>query len=302
MPRGARRRAVSQVVSTVILTGILLTAITVAVYFSTSLIDANRQMMEYEAAKDQLTYAATVLEQVAYGTGGARYIRFSLTSTGVDFEPLGQTLVVEVWPADAHGDALGLGEPLEASVSLSRITVRGGALVTTVPRLLYPEGRGLEDEIGRLVVGAGEPLALVYEAFEMGARARLEVRRVRVIYNGVVNLTESSVNKDCDGDGSVGSLPRCRVNFFTVHMVQMTFGGLGGAGAIPVVLRNLGVNVTERQFVYSSHDAPNVKVYAEILDGRGGVVARDEYSTSAPPAHGCVVIVKTSWVEVTTGG
>jgi len=286
------RPAISPVVATVILTSILLTTITVAIYFSTSLIDANRQMMEYEAAKDQLTYAATVLEQVAYGTGGARYIRFSLTSTGIDFERLGQSLVVTVEPVGGGGGAV------ELSVNLSRITVRGGPLVTTAPRLLYPEGRRLEDEAGRLVVGAGEPLALVYEAFERGARARLEVRRVRVVYNGVVNLTEGSVGVDCDGDGAVSSLARCRFNFFTVHLVQLTFGRLGGAGTVPVVFRNLGVDVREAQFLRAS----NVRVRAEVVDERGSVVASDVFTTSAPPAHGCVVVVKVSSVEVSTAG
>ncbi|MEM1788434.1 MAG: hypothetical protein QW085_07580, partial [Pyrobaculum sp.] len=138
------RRAVSPVIASVILTSILLTAISVALFYSTSLIDAYRQMMEYQTAKDQLTYAATVLEQVAFGAGGSRYVRFSLTSAGINFLDLNKNLIIEI-------NGIQLGE----SVKLRAIAVRGGPLVTTVPRLLYPEASEMSEELEKLVVGPG---------------------------------------------------------------------------------------------------------------------------------------------------
>ena len=90
------RRGISPVIATVILTSIMLTIVAVALYYSTSLIDLNRQTMEYEYAKEQLTYVATALDQIAFGTGGSRYVRFSLTSTGISVVNTSK-VVVNAW-------------------------------------------------------------------------------------------------------------------------------------------------------------------------------------------------------------
>ncbi|MEM0460339.1 MAG: hypothetical protein QXZ31_10770 [Thermofilaceae archaeon] len=279
------RRAVSPVIASVILTSILLTAISVALFYSTSLIDAYRQIMEYQTAKDQLTYAATVLEQVAFGAGGSRYVRFSLTSAGINFLDLNKNLTIEI-------NGIQLGE----SVKLRAIAVRGGPLVTTVPRLLYPEASEMSEELEKLVVGPGEPLVVVYEDFNRGAYAYLIAQRVRVIYNGAFNLTETAAGIDCDGDGQLSNLPKCKFNFFTIQVVELEFGRLGGSGTIPVVFRNLGVDVYNYTFTGS-----NVRVEVKILNEAREVLARDWDQTKAPPASGCVVVVKVARINVSTG-
>ncbi|MEM4853300.1 MAG: hypothetical protein QXQ60_07020 [Thermofilum sp.] len=279
------RRAVSPVIASVILTSILLTAISVALFYSTSLIDAYRQMMEYQTAKDQLTYAATVLEQVAFGAGGSRYVRFSLTSAGINFLDLNKNLIIEI-------NGIQLGE----SVKLRAIAVRGGPLVTTVPRLLYPEASEMSEELEKLVVGPGEPLVVVYEDFDRGAYAYLIAQRVRVIYNGAFNITETAAGIDCDGDGQLSNLPKCKFNFFTIQVVELEFGRLGGSGTVPVVFRNLGVDVYNYTFTGS-----NVRVEVKILNEAREVLARDWDQTKAPPASGCVVVVKVARINVSTG-
>jgi len=264
----ARRRGVSPVVATVVLTGILLTTISVAIFYSTSLIDMNRQMMEYGYAKEQLTYAATALEQVAFGTGGARYVRFSLTSTGLNFQYRPDALEVEI----SGGGA----QPVKLTLRPARVVVCGGSLVTTVPRLLYPEGGSL-DELGRLVVGAGEPLVLVYENFTGRACVFLEMYRVRAFYSGVTYV-------DSGGE-------RVPYNFYVVHLINASFGRLGGSGAIPLVFRNLNATVYEYSF-----DSPVVTIYASMGGSESGLTL-----TGLPNARGAIVVVKVSQVEVSTG-
>lgn len=264
MPKSS---ALSPVVATVILTSITLTVVAVAVYYSTSLIDANRQVMEYESAKELLTYAASALEQVALGTGGARYVRFSLTSTSLNFEQTPRALEVTI----------GAGEQSSrVRVPLGRVSVCAGPLVTTVERVLYPEGAPL-DELGALIVGAGEPLVLVYESFDGRACAHLEARRVRVVYSGVTYVDEGGT--------------RVPYNFFTMHLVHVTFGRLGGSGTVPLVFRNKGVTVHEYKLPTSS-----VRIAASL----GGAQSALDVSGS-PGARSSVVIVKVSQVEVGTG-
>ncbi|MEM1523757.1 MAG: hypothetical protein QXU69_12030, partial [Thermofilaceae archaeon] len=273
-----------------VLTGILLTTISVALFFSTSLIDANRQMMEYEAAKDQLTYAATALEQIAFGASGTRYVRFSLTSVGINFLDEG---FLDLSVCSLYGECL---SPPEAPFQLRAVAVKGGPLVTTVPRLLYPETGELSEALERLVVDPGEPLVVVYEDFNRGAYAYLVVRRVRVIYNGAFNITETAAGIDCDGDRQLSNLPKCKFNFFTIHVVKLEFGRLGGSGTVPVVFRNLGVDVYNYTFTES-----NVRVEVKISNEAREVLARDWDQTKAPPASGCVVVVKIARIEVSTG-
>jgi len=262
-----RRRGVSPVIAAVILTGILMVTISIAVYYSTSLIDMNRQVMEYEYAKEQLAYAATALEQVAFGAGGARYIRFSLTSTGLNFEHHPDVLEVTITG--------GGSQPVTLTLRPARVAVCGGPLVATVPRLLYPEGGSL-DELGKLVVGAGEPIVLVHERHAGRACAYLETYRVRAVYSGVTYA---------------GSEERVPYNYYTVHIINATLGRLGGSGTIPLVLRNLGT------FVYQySFGSPSVTVYARL-----GGYQSELTLTGSPGAQGSVVIIKVSQVEVGTG-
>ncbi|MEM2275318.1 MAG: hypothetical protein QXD46_08130 [Thermofilum sp.] len=262
-----RGKAVSPVVATVIITSIMLTTVAVAVYYSTSLIDAYRQRMEYESAKELLSYAATALEQVSFGMGGARYVRFSLTSTGLNFEQSSHKLELEI-----RGDIDTYG----LSVEFRRISVRAGPLVTTVARVLYPEGAPLS-ELNKLIVGAGEPIVVVYENFDRGAFAYLEARRVRAIYSGITYVIE---------DG------RQRLyNFYTIHLVEVTFGELGGVGTIPLVFRNRETEVYEYRF-----SSPSVIVSVKL----NGIVS-ERRLTGKENAEGSIVIVKISQVEVATG-
>lgn len=261
MPKSS---ALSPVVATVILTGVMLTMVAVAIYYSTSLIDAHRQMMEYESAKELLTYAATALEQVALGTGGARYVRFSLVSTGLSFEALPYNLQVTI----ADGGTYSLELPV------LRVSLCSGPLVTTVERVLYPEGASLA-ELNRLAVGAGESMVLVYERFSRRACAHLEARRVRAMYSGLTFVNEG------------GSL--VPYHFFTIHLINVTLGELGGAGSVALVFRNRGVRVYEYRLA-----SPSVRVTVS-LGGTSSTV-----TLAAPGARNSIVVLKVSQLEVGT--
>jgi flagellin-like protein len=257
------RRGVSPVIATAILTSIMLTIVAVALYYSTSLIDLNRQTMEYEYAKEQLTYAATALEQVAFGSGGSRYVRFSLTSTGISFLQSSQAVTVY-----ANGVMVYQGTPLVLQVC-------GGPLVTTVPRLLYPETGDMSTELSRLVVSSGQPIVLVYENFTGRACAFLTAR-FRAFFSSQVNVT-------------VGGTPK-KYNYFVLHIVELVPGNLGGSGTIPVIFRS--VNMTVSEYVFEGTNSITLVV------SKGS--ASQTASLNGPPADGSVLIVKVAKVIVST--
>ena len=262
------KKAISTVIATTILTGVMLTIISVALFYSTSLIDMNRQTMEYEYAKEQLTYAATALEQVAFGTGGSRYVRFSLTSTRVSFKTFAATLEVR-----AYG---GAGDYLVYSDTPRQLEVCGGPLVTTVPRLLYPETGSLEMELGKLIAGGSDSLVVVYENFSRGACAFL-VPRLRAFFNGQINVTVGNSMK--------------RYNYFVLHIVKLTYGRLGGSGTIPVVFRNVDLKVSE----YLFENTDSITIVASL--GETSYLKNLE----GLPADGSVLVVKVATIEISTG-
>jgi flagellin-like protein len=263
------RRGISPVVAAVIMTAIMLTTISVAIFYSTSLIDMNRQMMEYEYAKEQLTYAATALEQVAFGAGGARYVRFSLTSTRLDLVSSSGDFVVY-----ANGVQVFAGK-------LASLRVCGGPLVTTVPRLLYPERGDLSGELGKLVVNASDPIVMVYEEFRGGACAYVQPR-VRVFYNAQLSVTE-------------GGASRC-YNFFTLHVLNMTRGRVGGYGTIPVIFRNVNLKTAEYRFP----GATSVTVEVEFGGREYSLTVRGPAACDSRPVDGSVLVVVRADVEVST--
>ncbi|RLE60795.1 MAG: hypothetical protein DRJ35_02300 [Thermoprotei archaeon] len=263
------RLGFSPIVSTVILTGILLTIIGVAIFYASSLIDANRQQMEFESSKDLLIYTATALEQVALGTGGSRYVRFSLSTTGIDFinNAFGE-LNVSVNDVEIFHDE-----------ETSAIIIEGGPLVTNTFRMLRPEIKvNPEAEINKLIIGAGEPLIIVYENFSGGAIAVLRATRIRVNYLGVFDVLEAGIPK--------------KYNYFAIYYINITFGSLGGSGNIPVILRNKGI--TTREYKFNSnviHVEANLDGIDETKDYIGDITAQ-----------GSVIIVRIAQVEVSTGG
>ncbi|QOJ79469.1 hypothetical protein IG193_03135 [Infirmifilum lucidum] len=261
------RKAISPVIAVTIMTGIMLTIVAVALYYSTSLIDLNRQMMEYQYAKDNLAYAATALEQVALGTGGSRYIRFSLISTRINFEYSRDNLSITITDNKTTYQIT----PFRPG----RIVVCGGNLVTTTRQLIVPESGDFNGEVGKLIVAPGEPIVLVYEDFRGAACAYLETYRVRAFYNGAINVTEGGAVK--------------RYNFYTVHVIRLKLGQLGGSGTIPVIFRNTNSTLLEYRL-----QGPSVTVN----------VVYDGYSQSStlrgPQADGSVVVVKIAEVTVTT--
>jgi len=262
------RRGVSQVVTTVILTSILLTTIGVVVFYATSLIDAHRQSMEYEAGKNLMVYAAMALEQVALGTGGAREVRFALSTVGLNFvdSPLGK---LEVY---INGQKVLEHRP-------PAVVLKGGPLVTTVFRMLRPEAEvNSEAELRRLIVEAGEPMVIVYESFSREALVTMIAPRVRVNYLGVFRVARE---------------PGVFVpyNFFEVSYINVTFGRLGGSGHIPLVMRNVGVRVVEYSFQTES-----IEVRC-VLDGQEETITLEGSSG----AEGSVVVVRVADVIVSTG-
>lgn len=260
-------RGISPVLTTAILTGVLLTALGVAIWVSTSMIEYHTQATEYANAKNLLTYLADAVEQVALGTGGARYVRFSLRTSRLDFARSVGRIEVRV------------GGKAVIEDSVDALALRGGDMLGYVPTaVLYPEkAAGSGDELSRFLVRPGEPLTLVWEEWDRGPKTTLVCRRVRVSYLGVYRILEA------------GELRT--YNVFEVAYINLTIGRTYGSGAIPVVVRSL--NSTVEELVLGSNS-----VQVSVL--WNGEPVASETLAGDPGADGTIILIRVARVEVST--
>ncbi len=262
------RRGISQVLTTVILSSILLTTISVAIFYSTSIINARQQQMEYASARDTALYLADALEQVAFGTGGARMIKISLSTVKINF--LNHSLENFTVTIDSNKII---------NEKLSEIIFEGGSLVTASFNLLRPsisEPEAAATELKRLIVSSGDPIVVVYENFTHGAKTFVYAPRIRFVYLGVIPRRVGNTYE--------------LYNFFEVSFIRIYFQDIGGSGTINIVARNMGINTSEI-FV------PSNSVTVTCTFGAFSQTMTLQGETSA---DGSVVIVRIANIRVST--
>ncbi|HFC49348.1 MAG TPA: hypothetical protein ENJ59_01300 [Thermofilum sp.] len=262
------RRGISQVLTTVILSSILLTTIGVAIFYSTSIINARQQQMEYASARDIALYLSDAIEQVAFGTGGARMVKISLSTVKIHF--LNHSL---------ENFAIVVDSNTVVDEKLSAIVFEGGDLVTTSFSLLRPSISNPDaavTELKRLIVSSSNPLVIVYEDFTQSAQTFVYAPRVRFVYLGVIPRRVDNAY--------------ALYNFFEVSFIRIYFQDLGGSGTINIVARNMGINTSEI-FV------PNNSVSVSCTYGG---LFQTVTLQGDPGADGSVVIIRIANIRVST--
>ena len=264
-----RSKGFSQIISTVIITSILLTTISLAIFYASTVISASQQQMEYASAKDTAVYLADAIEQVAFGTGNARMIKISLSTVKVIFlnHSIGQFTVR-------------IGSDTIINDNISAIIFQGGEYVTTSFMLLRPSVSNPNDaqsELTKLIVSSSESLVIVYENFTRGAKTFVYSPRVRVAYLGVIprKLDNNTYRF---------------YNFFEVTFIRIYFKNIGGSGTINIVARNMGLNTTE--IVLPSNSAQIECVF----NGATQTMTMSGYSN----ADGSIILVRIANIMIST--
>jgi len=264
------RRGSSPVITSVVLTGIMLSILYISLFISDSIIEYHAQATEYENAKRLLIYTADAIEQIALGSGGAKYVRFNLRTTRLDFvRDYKDKIVVKVNDIEVLHD-----KP-------DALMVKGGSLLSSASlRVLYPEGVvDYTSELKRYVVMAGEPITLVYETFDKGAVTILTCKRVRISYLGIYSILVNGTLK--------------RYSSFEISYINMTMGVTSGSSTISVVIRNIGLSLRE---YYINGSEVTITVYVN-----GEVSFQNVYSADNE-VNGVLVLVKVANIEVSTLG
>jgi hypothetical protein len=161
-----RRRAVSPVISTVIITATLLIILVVATALASSMLEIQLQNLEFEQAKTTMMALDKVIAEVSLRPGAASSVQFNQRSGGVGVYR-GGNMTIRVYNDQ--------NKVLELSDATYVVKYRGGSMVSAAPTDL----RGSDE----LVVDATKSLGYVRVEVENGAWIVLDYNRMRVSSN-----------------------------------------------------------------------------------------------------------------------
>ena len=169
MPKRARavdEKAISPVVSTVIITATLLIILVVATALAFSMLEIQLQSLEFEQAKTMMMALDKVIAEVSLRPGAASSVEFNQRRGGIGIYQ-GETMTIYVLN--------GAQQVLELSNTTYVIKYRGGSMVSATPTNLSGSGK--------LVVEAHESLGHVRVEVGGGAWIVLDYNRVRISSN-----------------------------------------------------------------------------------------------------------------------
>jgi len=259
-------------ITTVILIGVMTIAVSIAIFYSNSLIEFQSELTEFENAKNLLIYSADALEQVSLGSGGSKYVRFNLRTARLNLlRNFYKNISVFVNGIRVISDIP------------DAIEIIGGSLVSVGGfRLLSPSINNpteINEEYNKIIVSAGDPLVIVYENQSNGARVVLLCKRVRVNYLGVYSLLKGGKTYN--------------YSTFELSYIMLIINKTGGTGNLPIVFRN--VNVTTNTYIFDS-----ISIIINVIVG--GNVVETRTLTGESNVNGSLVIVRISYVYVDTIG
>jgi hypothetical protein len=171
---GGSKRAISPVVSAVIITATLLTIIVVATALASSTLETHLQNLEFEQAKTMMMALGKVIAEVSLRPGAASSVQFNQRSGGMGVYQ-GEALTIRVY----NGSEL----VLELVNATFVVKYRGGSMVSAAPMDLSGSSE--------LIVEAPKPLGYVRVEVGNGAWIVLDYNRVRLLNNtslGTVDL------------------------------------------------------------------------------------------------------------------
>lgn len=158
-------RAVSPVISTVIITATLLIILVVASFIATSMLEIQIQNSEFEQAKTAMLLLDKTIIDVSLRPGAAGSVQFNQRSGGIGLYKGGVINISIV-------SSLGVNS---ITVGSYVVKYRGGSMVSTAEANLT--------ELGGLLVDMSKPLGYVRIEVGGGAWIVLDYNRVRVIEN-----------------------------------------------------------------------------------------------------------------------
>jgi len=204
----------------VILTSVMATAMVVALYTAYSMVEAQVQAVDFNNAKNLMKYLAEAIEQLAAGSGGARYVRIPLVKGAPEYRADAGELRVYVYDGSNWIEVL--------NDAYDVFMYRGGEFVTAPEEVVRPE---LAPEVrDEPVVGLSDPVVVVYTTRIKGRPyIVLEAARVRAGYLGVYSVGRASDEE--------------KYHVYMLEYVRLVVRNIAGTESAVVVAENAGATV-----------------------------------------------------------
>lgn len=249
-------------IETVILTAVMVTTMIAALYTAYNMVEAQVQTVDLNNAKNLVKYLADAIEQLAVGSGGARYVRFPAVKGIPEYST--DVGVIRVYVYN--------GSWVEVcSDEYDVFMYRGGELAAFAEEVVRPEVK--PDVKEKLIVGLNDPVVVVYTARLGRPYVIMEAARVRAGYLGTYTVGRAFEEKV--------------YHVYLIEYVKLVVGNITGSGKITVIAENRGVRL-DTYIVPSSTIMVRVEKDGDVAE----VQLKPENPSAAPESYVIVRVVE----------
>jgi hypothetical protein len=201
--RRARKGAgLSPVISTIIISGTLLTILVVASFVSANILELQIASTEFEQAKSNMETLDAMIQDVALRISSGGYVQFNQRSGGIGIT-VGTEKIRIVWPDNSFNE----------SSPLSSLAYRGGSKASGAEMVL----RGINSTVVDMTSGLG----YVRVETGQGLQIKTDYNRVRIVSAGLLAGTD--------------------YNLTEVTFLRLSKGSTTGSGTVNVKVQNINM-------------------------------------------------------------
>ncbi|MCX8189104.1 MAG: hypothetical protein N3F64_05285 [Nitrososphaeria archaeon] len=221
MYRIRKKKGLSEIVTSVILTGIMLSIALIAMGFANNMFAIQSESTEFDQAKNIMTNLAEIIEHVSTKQDSSGYVKFNSRTGGPSFVRNVKTLTVSV---QAISGTLPYYSQNLFSVQCNQLKYRGGSLASVAGKYFI---RGTEVPI---LSNNNASMGCVFVEQSKGAWIVIDYSRVNVLNLGTFNFSK--------GINATTKLPIFElVNIIQVNYINLVPGTFSGSGNLYVVAK-----------------------------------------------------------------
>jgi hypothetical protein len=277
--RRMRKRALSSVLSTVILVSVMLTVAIMVIGFASNLFAVQSDSVEYSQAQNTMINYAGIIEQISAKQGSSGYVLFNPRSGGPIFLSNVGTINVTL--------SCGTTNFTLINGSYNTLKYMGGILASTIGK------NYLRGAAGIITYNNNSTLGSVYTEQVNGSWVVLDYARIGVLNLGIFNFSKGIVN---------GTQTFEMVNLIQVQYLNITKGSYSGGGSLNAVAtcKNIYVNYNRTQ---DPNPPSNYSLTVTMrLAPTGKPVNSSSLPISIPNNYDTIVMVVRSDVEISMFG
>ena len=286
-----KRRAVSPVISTLILSAAVLAVTVIASFLALNILELQSQQTEFSQATSNLQILAEIVENTGIKPGSGSFIRFNQRTGGIGYEENSQPLNLVVYngTSSANNNWTLTNKPLN-------VTYRGGSLVSTFNQIIRPSNNNmnnltytqLNNNNTLIVSDQTNPFGLLTQRQLDGSWLNLDFNRVRIETGSTINVG------------------RDQYQLVTVTFFNVTHGEFRGSGSLDVKVQNNGVDLKQFYYYHGGDPSKNVNIslfHGSIPASLPSICLRSQGCYSIPAdsnTKGIIVMVTISNLKLET--